>query len=143
MSNAHELGPPMHVLAALERLNRRTDAFMRRSFPTEITGIRGSHGRILDLIDAQGSRPSELVNGSWITKQAMGQRLRELEDRGFVTIRPDPEDGRAQIVRRTTKGEGVRRAARTAIQAMEDEWAELVGADRYGEFRRVLDELGS
>ena len=62
---------PVHVLAALERLNRRADAFMRRYLPRDVTGIRGSYGRILDLIEDDGSRPSELVGGAWITKQAI------------------------------------------------------------------------
>lgn len=129
------------MLAALERLDRRIDRDLRRSV-SHIEGLRGSHGRILDLIDDEGSRPSTLADGAWITKQAVGQRIRELERFGWVTVSPDPDDGRAVIVRRTRAGERVRSAARGGIEEMERAWADQVGADRYATFRQVLDELG-
>jgi DNA-binding MarR family transcriptional regulator len=140
-SNA-PLGPARHVLAAIERANRRIDADLRRRRPAGLEGMRGSYGRILDLIGDDGSRPSALAEGSWITKQAVGQRVRELEERGWVTVTPDPADGRAVLVRRTARGDEVRRLARAAISQMESDWAASVGPDRYATFRAVLDELG-
>ncbi len=132
-----------HIFAALGRLNRRADADIRRLATKEMTGLRGSHGRILDLIDRQGSRPSALAEGAWITKQAISQRIRELESRGWVQVSPDPEDGRATTIRRTARGDRVRSSALGAIATMEHEWAQLVGAERYDTFREVLDELGT
>ena len=104
--------------------------------------MRGSHGRLLDLIAEEGTRPSALAEGAWITKQAVGKRLRELEERGLVVLSPDPADRRAVVARRTPAGERVRAAARRAIAEMEDRWAEAVGPERYGTFRAVLAELG-
>ena len=134
---------PAHVLAALERLRRRTDADMHRLLPEAMEGFRGSHGRILDLIEDGGTRPSEIADGAWITKQAISKRIGELEDLGLVKTRPDPADGRAVLVRRTARGNRVRTAALTTIQHVEREWSEQVGAERYRTFREVLDELGS
>jgi DNA-binding MarR family transcriptional regulator len=132
---------PRHVFEALERVNRRAGGAMGRLVPSTL-GLRGSHGRILDLIDDEGTRPSALADGAWITKQAVGQRVHELEARGWVTITRDPSDGRAVIVRRTAEGDRIRRTAVGAIATMEEEWAERVGAERYATFRAVLDELG-
>lgn len=134
-------GRPGHVLAALSMLDRRVERDLRRLLPRDVHPIRGSYGRILDLIADAGSRPSALAAGDWITKQAIGKRLRELEELGWVSLVPDPSDGRALIVRRTRKGDRVRAAARSAIHAMEEEWSAAVGADRYATFRAVLDEL--
>ena len=97
-----------HVFAALEGLNRRAGSDMRRLVPKNLGGLRGSHGRILDLIADNGSRPAALADGAWITKQAISQRVRELEERGWVTVTPDPADGRATIVARTRRGDRVR-----------------------------------
>jgi DNA-binding MarR family transcriptional regulator len=133
---------PTHVFEALERLNRRADVDMRRLLPPTTAGLRGSHGRILDLIDAGGSRPSALADGAWISKQAIGQRVRELEERGWVTVVPDPTDGRAVLVRRTAAGDRIRGSAVRTIAEMEHQWADQVGRDRYVTFREVLDELG-
>jgi len=138
-----DVAGPSHVFAALERLNRRADRDMQRLVPPTVEGLRGSYGRILDLLRPEGVRPSELAEGASITKQAIGQRVRELEQRGWVAVEPDPADGRAVLVRRTAAGEQVRRAAVAAIADMEAEWADVVGADRYATFRAVLDELGA
>lgn len=132
-----------HVLAALERLDRRVAADLARLAPAEVAALRGSHNRLLDLVAEGGSRPSALTAGAWISKQAVGQRLRELERRGLVSFAADPADGRSVIVRRTEAGDQVRRLARRALAAMEQAWADAVGAERYATFRHVLDELGS
>jgi DNA-binding MarR family transcriptional regulator len=131
------------VLAALERLDHTIARGMGRFVGTEVEGLRGSQARMLELIGDGGTRPSALAEGSRITKQAVGQRIREMEERGWVTVTPDPSDGRAVLVRRTAAGDRVRRTIRQGVGRMEREWTDLVGADRYAVFRQVLDELGS
>lgn len=135
-------GGPPHVFVALERLEHRARHQVGTLIPPEVEGLRGSFGRILDMIADAGTRPSVLAQGAWITKQAMGQRVRELQERGWVDVVADPADGRAVLVRRTTEGDQVRRAALGAIRAMEDQWSDQVGVERYRVFRSVLDELG-
>ena len=131
------------MLADIEGLQRRTDADLSRHLaPARAHGLRGSYGRILGLIPDDGTRPSTLAEGAWITKQSVGQRVRELEERGWVTIEPDPTDGRAQIVRRTAEGDRMRQVTEAGIAAMEQEWADAVGAERYRIFREVVEELG-
>lgn len=140
-----ELGTPetgAHILGALERLNRRVDADLAELAPEDVAALRGSHNRLLDLIEEGGCRPSSLAAGAWISKQAVGQRLRELEERGLVSFAADPADGRAVVVRRTATGDQVRRSAHLALAAMEQAWADAVGAERYATFRQVLEDLG-
>lgn len=107
------------------------------------TGIlRGSEGRVLGLIEPDGTRPTSLAEGTWITKQAVGKRIRDLEERGLVTVRPDPADGRAVRVHKTPEGERVKAATEQRIAALERDLAAEVGEHRYRIFRQVLDELG-
>ena len=136
-----DLDDHSHVFAAVEQLRRRADRDMARLTASVTKPLRGSHGRLLGLIPEEGIRPSEIAADAWITKQAVGTRLREMEELGWITTHPDPDDGRAVIVKRTAAGTRVRRGARRAIQALEAEWAESVGPDRYQIFRAVLDEL--
>ncbi len=138
ISDAH----PSHVLAALEALQRRIDADLRAILSGALGGFRGSHGRILDIIPNKGARPSSLASGAWITKQAVGKRIAELQELGWVSVSTDPSDGRAVVVRRTAAGDRVRRMAVEGIGAMEDGWADAVGRERYETFRAVLAELG-
>lgn len=137
-----DVSRPCHVLAALERFRRRIDADLRRLASEEETRLRGSHGRILDLLGDEGTRPSALAADAWITRQAMSQRIRELEEAGLVETTPDPTDGRAVVVKRTAEGDQVRAGAVARIRTVETEWANLVGPDRYAIFRAVVDELG-
>ena len=140
---ADDLDDQTHVFAALEQLRRRADQDMARLTANVTKPLRGSHGRLLGLIPEAGIRPSEIAADAWITKQAVGTRLREMEELGWITTAPDPDDGRAVIVKRTAMGTRVRRGARKAIEKLESEWADAVGADRYETFRAVLDELGA
>ena len=132
---------PDHLLGLLEGFQRR----LGREVAERMRGtgvLRGSEGRILGLIDAAGTRPTALAEGSWITKQAIGKRVRELEERGLVAVVPDPDDGRAVLVRRTAKGARVKAATEGRIAEMEATFAEEVGTERWQTFREVLDELG-
>lgn len=131
-----------HIFLALDNLRRRSERDISRLIAASSAGFRGSHGRILSFIPDEGIRPSEIAADAWITKQAVGDRLREMEKLGWVKTIPDPQDGRALIVHRTAAGTRVRTRARQAIARMEREWAEAVGPDRYKVFRAVIDELG-
>ncbi len=132
---------PRHLLVLLERLQRR----LGREMSTRMHGtgiLRGSEGRILGLIEPEGTRPTSLAEGSWITKHAIGKRLRGLEERGLVALQSDPDDGRAVRVRRTAKGERVKAATESRIAELERAFAAEVGEERYRTFRAVLEELG-
>ena len=70
-----EPGPPVGQLAVLGRLDREGPA------------------SISDLAAAERMRP-----------QSMAQTVRELETAGFVSRRPDPDDGRRALVELTATG---------------------------------------
>jgi DNA-binding MarR family transcriptional regulator len=103
--------------------------------------LRGSEGRILHLIEPDGTRPSVLADGAWISKQAISKRIQGMVERGLVTVQPDDADGRAVVVRRTDEGEHLREFTVEQIADLEAELAGIVGVERYRAFREVLDEL--
>ncbi|MGA7690053.1 MAG: MarR family winged helix-turn-helix transcriptional regulator [Jiangellales bacterium] len=143
MSSRPEMSSP-NVLAAVEWLTRRIAEDVRalqQAHDVPIT--RGSQGLILHLLPEDGARPTELADGRWVSKQAIGQRVRELVDLGLVRTDPDPTDRRAVIVRRTPAGDRVAAHLHRAIADLERSWAQQVGEDRYATFRAVLDELGT
>lgn len=137
----YEHGPD-HVLALLDGFQCR----LARELAGRMHGtgiLRGSEGRILGLIEPDGTRPTTLAQGSWVTKQAISKRVRELEERGLVAVAPDPEDGRAVLVHRTAAGERVKTATEERIAALEGDFADEVGEERWKIFREVLAELGT
>ena len=136
---------PAHVFVHLDQLARRGQRDIGRLFEAEapIRGLRGSIGRILSLLPPEGARPTALADGAWITKQSLGERIREMERLGWVTTDSDPVDKRAQVVHRTELGDRVLGTAERTIAAMEAEWSAKVGAERYNVFRSVLAELAN
>src|SRR5688500_9346749 len=91
-----------HLLARLERLTTRLGREMgARNAAAGVPWLRGSQGRILNLIGPDGTRPTALAEGAWVSKQAIGKRIAELEQRGLVRIEDDPADGRAVLVHLT------------------------------------------
>jgi len=129
-----------HLLAALDTFQARVGEALAARAPAVGIRIRGSHGRILHLLAPEGTRPSDLAEG-WISRQAVGQRVRELVDLGLVAVEPDPDDRRATLVRRTSTGDEVRDRTLAAALEVEQELRELVGEERWSAFREVLDEL--
>ncbi len=132
-----------HLLGALDGVQRRIERGLARRMRAGAPTLRGSEGRILDLIGPDGTRPSVLADGAWISKQAIGKRIREMETRGLVTVEPDPDDRRAVIVRRAPEGKRLQMFTLQQIADLESELAGIVGVDRYSQFRDVLDELAA
>ncbi|HYO50852.1 MAG TPA: winged helix DNA-binding protein, partial [Chloroflexia bacterium] len=64
-----------------------------------------------------------------------------LEERGYLERVPDSKDGRARLVRLTTRGHEVMSVARRVVQGVEDEWARLIGKRKMQHLRGALKEL--
>ena len=134
--------PVPHVVAGVDALQRRIGEALTERLTTMRIVLRGSHGRILSLIGPDGTRPSVLADG-WVSKQAIGQRIRELQELELVTVQQDPHDRRAIVVRRTSEGDRVLTQLTEGVADFERELRNEVGAERYDAFREVLDELVS
>lgn len=69
-----------------------------------LPGLRASHMQLLPHIDLQGTRQTELARRLGVSKQAAGELVADLEAMGAVERVPDPQDGRARLVRFTEAG---------------------------------------
>lgn len=87
------------------------------------------------------TRPSELAEQIGITKQAMNDLLRQLEERGYLELRPDPADRRAKRISLTKRGVALADLTRNAAQQVSDEWSQAVGQKRFDAFRKILADL--
>lgn len=134
--------PPDHVLAHLDRLQRRLGADLAVvGLGVRHPLLRGSHRRLLNLVSAGGCRPTDLAARAGTTKQAIGPLISELRDLGYLEVVADPSDRRALVVRRTASGLDATLETLGGIARLEARWAAEVGADRYATFRAVLAEL--
>ena len=134
-AGAHE---PVHAAAQMGRLMRHLSSTFARE---DWNGLRQSHFRLMSSIPVAGITITDLADRLGMTKQASGQFVTTLAADGYLDVRADPDDRRARLVFLTTQGVRTLKAVNARIARIEREWARVVGADRYTEFREVLAEL--
>jgi DNA-binding MarR family transcriptional regulator len=102
--------------------------------------IRPGHGCVFGGIDPEnGSRLTDLADSAMMTKQTVGEVVSDLEKRGYVKRVPDPEDGRAKIIRLTIKGREVYLTGWRLNHELEKEWAARFDEDRVAALREALE----
>jgi len=124
-------GPSQAIVAQLDR-GLRTAGY---------SDLRPAHFVVFQHIQPTGSRLTDLADRAQITKQSMGYLVDYLEEHGYVERAPDPEDGRARVIRLTARGWDLDRAARTIMACIEAEWKNRLGGDRFEQLRQTLKEL--
>ncbi|MFD4639931.1 MarR family winged helix-turn-helix transcriptional regulator [Lentzea sp. NPDC058436] len=103
--------------------------------------LRPRHGAVMAHIATGGTRASELSERSGQHKQVVGTLIDELEHLGYVTRRPDPADRRAKLVVPTDLGRDQMAQAKRIVADIEHRLAELVGRERFAEFKAVFEEV--
>jgi DNA-binding MarR family transcriptional regulator len=118
-----------------------SDELSRRVEAAGFTDIRPGHGCVFGTIDPQGSRLTDLAQRANMTKQSVGEATSDLEQRGYLERVPDPNDGRAKIIRLTERGREAQAIGRRLIDDLEREWAERYGEARVAALREALEAI--
>ncbi len=71
----------------------------------------------------------------------MGELVDDLQVKGYVERRPDPNDRRAKRIYLTDRGRKNARVAKRATAEVEDRLVELLGEQRYELLRSTLEEI--
>lgn len=100
-----------------------------------------SHNALMVNLGMNGARLVDLAESAGITKQSMAAIANELEELGYIERIPDPEDGRARIIRLAARGHELFPVAVEALEEVIAEYAELVGQPRVDRLRRDLEKL--
>ncbi len=101
----------LNEIGIIEQLSR--NAF-ERVMPD---GMKLSQFTVLNhFVRLGGTRsPAELASAFQVTRGAMTNTLQKLESKGYIEIRPDPQDGRGKQVTITDAGVAARTAAVAAL----------------------------
>jgi DNA-binding MarR family transcriptional regulator len=106
-------------------------------------GLRSSQIRLLSMTPAAGMRVTDLAERVGMSKQALGEFANELETRGLMESVRDPADRRVRIVRPTPLGRRAVAQAEAVIAAVEQQWRERLGEQRWTELRTLLREAAT
>ena len=90
-------------------------------------GIRSSHLTVFRLMDPMGSRTTTLARHAGVTKQAMGQLVRELEQMGYLSLSADARDGRAKLAVYTEAGTQLARDSAECLNEVHQEFKHATG----------------
>jgi DNA-binding MarR family transcriptional regulator len=113
---------------AISRVNERAGAPV----------FRQALANLLPHIALEGTRMTELAERVGVTKQAVSKLVAEFVDQGMLELAPDPEDGRAKLVRFTPRGvEGIRDGL-AVLASVEAEIASKIGKKRMLALRDAL-----
>lgn len=94
-------------------------------------------------IASGGSRITELAARTQLTKATVVRTVDELERLGYIERVPDPEDGRAKLVRMTPRAFAVERDARQIISELRDQWAAAMAPGELDQLEQLLRRLRS
>lgn len=128
----------MHVVALTGRL---LEVVRQTLMAQDWGGLRNTHFRLLSVVPPTGTTITDLSAVLFMTKQAVGQFVTQLQDSGHLTVRVDGQDRRRRIIVRTDRGDQVVSQVNATIGALEQHWSALVGSERYRTFASVLEQI--
>lgn len=105
------------------------------------TQLSATHLTILSYIDPAGTRIVTLAERAGMTKQSMGDLIRELEAQGYVERSPDPGDKRAVIIKMVQTNTTFLADAYNIIAEIQSEYAAALGGSGAEQLRTLLKAL--
>ena len=127
-------------------ISQLSTAMLAKSLPD---GVHPSHFSILNHLArmGDGKPPARIAAAMQVTKNTMSHSLKVLVDRGFITVGPDPDDGRGKLVYLTGAGhqfrnEAIAHVTETFGHVIQAEQLEIMGRIRgdLAKLRQHLDE---
>jgi DNA-binding MarR family transcriptional regulator len=91
---------------------------------------RPIHGFALQAIGPDGATVSELGRRLGVTKQAAAKTAAGLEDVGYISRRPSPDDARATVLTRTPRGEEMLNLSAAIFERLRRDWVRRLGAQQ-------------
>lgn len=93
---------------------------------------------LLSNLDTEGSHIGTLARRAGVSRQAAGQLLAQIERCGYVELKASPHDTRATMVRFTARGRRMLATVIELIEAIDAEWAALVGEKAFEQAQKSL-----
>ena len=119
--------------------------FNRRVAEAGYPDLRPVHGLAFQALRGPGITSTELAQRLGVTKQAAGQIVDDLEERGYVRRQPHPGGGRRRLVVLTDRAHDHLEVAGRVLHGLEAELAGQLGdanlAGLRGDLARLIREL--
>jgi DNA-binding MarR family transcriptional regulator len=108
------------------------------------TPMNKSQAMMLTHISAGVTRPTDVAKKMRLSRQAARHIYNQLIERGILTIKNDPSDGRSKILGFPKSAVTLRKNASDALTRLETHLQKRIGPQNYDRMREALDiEWGS
>ena len=131
---------PMIGLVGLAHRKLRAD-MLREAHRRGHSFVKAAHNDVFATLPLEGARASDMAVRAGITRQSMGEIIRDLVDLDLLEMQTDPADGRAKIVTFSERGREFTRDGYQHILDLESRFADELGAEAYETARRVLEGI--
>ena len=98
---------------------------------------------IVPYVSPNGTRQSDIVARMGLSKQAVQQLIKDLEDAGIVRLEADPNDARGRIVLFTEAGLKANRDSITAKRVVEAKMRAQLGDAEFEQLYELLKKVGA
>ncbi|MET0954048.1 MAG: MarR family transcriptional regulator [Aeromicrobium sp.] len=120
---------------------RAMDERVRQAMRDAGYDVTVAQARLAQRIAEDGTRLTELADRAQVTKQTASLLVAALEREGLVERVPDPDDGRARLIRLSARGREAAQRAMEVVIGVEREWAEHLGPELTDRLREGLVRL--
>ena len=103
--------------------------------------VRPAHGFAFARISEGDATTADVAEHLGITKQATGQLVDYLVNRGYVMRRPDERDARARLLLLTERGRACTVAAEDAATETVDGWKSQLGPSEFGQLQLAFNTI--
>jgi DNA-binding MarR family transcriptional regulator len=100
--------------------------------------LQPSHNAVFATLPPEGARSADMATRAGVTRQSMGESIRDMVSRGMLEMVPDPTDGRAKIVRYTDFGREVADVGFQHLLDLDERFREELGDEDFETACRVL-----
>jgi DNA-binding MarR family transcriptional regulator len=132
--------PPL--IRLVDRANRAMQVNMvRQAHERGYPQVKQAHNAVFGNLGEGGARASDMAERSGMTRQSMGEIIRDLVALGVVEMRPDPTDRRAKLVTYTPAGLELVSGGYHFIIDQEERFVEEFGSQLYEQLRAALERI--
>ncbi|GAB2604609.1 MarR family winged helix-turn-helix transcriptional regulator [Kribbella endophytica] len=130
------------MIALVDRANRALQADMvRTAHRRGHLEVKPAHNSVFATLAEEGSRAADMAVRAGITRQSMGEVIRDMVALGLLEMRPDPEDRRAKLVTYTEHGRWVAGRGYEHLIELDQRFADEIGRAEYDTAREVLARI--
>lgn len=114
------------------------DDMLRNAHARGFTELAPAHNSVFATLPPEGARASDMAARAGITRQSMGEVVRDMVRLGLLEMVPDPDDKRAKLVTYTDYGREVAQAGFDHIIGLDRRFRDEFGDAEYDAACRVL-----